>query len=67
MLSIAEIGLVSKVKIIPSEKIWTPEPEKYSITACMGNAFAGLCLSVMKREHLGLLEAEKDRGRAGSR
>jgi hypothetical protein len=28
MLSTAEIGLVSSMKIIPREKIWMPEPEK---------------------------------------
>jgi hypothetical protein len=38
----AVIGPVTSMKIIPSEKIWIPDPEKYSMIACMGRFFAGL-------------------------
>ena len=41
-LKTAEIGEVRSIKIIPSEKICTPEPEKYSMMPCMGSDFAGL-------------------------
>lgn len=42
MLKTADIGEVRSMKIIPSEKIWTPEPEKYSMMPCMGSDLAGL-------------------------
>lgn len=42
MLSTAEIGWVKSMKIIPREKIWIPEPEKYSMIACIGRDLAGL-------------------------
>jgi hypothetical protein len=42
MLNIDVMGLVRSENMTPREKIWTPDPEKYSITACIGNAFAGL-------------------------
>jgi len=41
----AVIGPVRSMKIIPSEKIWIPEPEKYSIIPCIGRLFAGLSVS----------------------
>jgi hypothetical protein len=42
MLNTAVRGDIRSMKIIPREKIWTPDPEKYSMTACIGSDFAGL-------------------------
>jgi hypothetical protein len=36
------MGDVRSMKMTPSEKIWTPDPEKYSIIACIGRDLAGL-------------------------
>lgn len=42
MLNTAVRGEMRSMKIIPRENIWTPDPEKYNMTACMGSDFAGL-------------------------
>lgn len=30
------IGLESSIQTVPIEKIWTPEPDMYSMKACIG-------------------------------
>lgn len=35
-------GLVNSIQTIPMEKIWMPDPDMYSMMACMGRDLAGL-------------------------
>lgn len=56
MLKHALKGLVNNIQTIPIEKIWIPDPDMYSMIACIGSDLAGL-FQAIKGQSSALLDS----------